>query len=65
MPTLNCQPPLRAVHMSIFPTMGSLQEVVDFAESKVPIEYQNELYSLLMLYHNTLLREIGKPPKPH
>lgn len=52
------QPPLRAVHMALFPTLGSLQEVVDFSESKLPITDKNELLSLLMTYHNTLLKEV-------
>ena len=49
------QPPLRAVHMGLFPTMGSLQGVVDLADSKLPITSRNEVISLLMTYHNTLL----------
>lgn len=53
------KPQLRAVPMSVFPTFGSLQDVVDFAESKLPIEDKNDLFSLLMTYHNTLLSEIG------
>ena len=54
----NQQPPLRAVQMALFPTLGSLQEVVDFAESKLPITDKNEMFSLLMTYHNTMLKEI-------
>lgn len=50
------QPPLRAAPMTLFPTMGSLQEVVDYADSKLPLITKNELYSLLMSYHNTLLK---------
>ena len=46
---------LRAVPMNLFPTLGSLQEVVDLAESKLPISDKNEMFSLLMSYHNTLL----------
>lgn len=49
------QPPLRAVHMGLFPTMGSLQDVLDLADSKLPITTRNELLSLLFVYHNTLL----------
>jgi len=44
--------------MGLFPTMGSLQEVVDFAESKLPITHKNELTSLLMIWQNTLLSVI-------
>lgn len=49
------QPPLRAVPMGLFPTMGSLQDVIDLADSKLPIINRNEVISLLMTYHNTLL----------
>ena len=52
----NSQPLLRAVPMGLFPTLGSLQEVIDFADSKLPITDKNELFSLLMTYHNTLLK---------
>ena len=40
---------------TLFPTLGSLQEVVDLAESKLPISDKHEMFSLLMSYHNTLL----------
>ncbi len=52
------EPSLRAVPMNVFPTMGSLQEVVDHANSKLPITNRNEIHSLLMIYHNTLLAQI-------
>lgn len=55
------QPVLRPVPMAVFPTFGSLQEVVDFADSKMPITDKNELFSLLMTYHNTLLKQINVP----
>jgi hypothetical protein len=55
----NSQPQLRAVVMPLFPTLGSIQEVVDFSESKLPITDKNELFSLLMTYHNTLLKEVN------
>ena len=42
--------------MVLFPTMGSLQEVVDYADSKLPITSKNEICSLLFTYHNTLLK---------
>lgn len=51
---------LRAVPMSLFPTMGSLQEVVELAESKLPIISRNEMFSLLMTYHNTLLAQLSR-----
>jgi hypothetical protein len=52
------QPPLRAVAMPLFPTLGSLQEVLNFADSKLPITTKNDITTLLMTYHNTLLRQI-------
>lgn len=50
------KPALRAVPMGLFPTAGSLQEVVDLAESKLPITTQNDMFCVLMTYHNTLLK---------
>lgn len=50
------EPHIRAVPMALFPTMGSLKEVMDFAESKLPITTKNELSALLKTYHNTLLK---------
>lgn len=41
--------------------MGSLEEVIDYADSKLPISCKNELYSLLMTYHNTLLKVVQAP----
>lgn len=52
------QPPIRAVPMVVFPTLGSLQEVHDLADSKLPITTKNEISSLLSTYHNTLLKVI-------
>ena len=50
--------PLRPVALGVFPTLGSLQEVVDLAQTKLPISNKNELFSLLMTYHNTMLHAI-------
>lgn len=50
---------LRAVPMTLFPTMDSLQEVVNLAQSKLPVNYQNEMVGLLMTYQNTLLKQLG------
>lgn len=55
----NVQPVLRPVPMGLFPTLGSLQEVVDLAESKLPITNKNEVIALLITYHNTLLKELN------
>ena len=58
MPSLDTQPLLRAVPMTLFPVAGSLQEAVELASSKLPITDKNELFSLLMIYHNTLLSQL-------
>ena len=52
----NPQPQLRAAPMELFPTLGSLQDVVHYGESKLPITDKNELFALLMTYHNTILK---------
>ena len=49
-------PNLQPKPLPLFPTMGSLQEVKDFAESKLPITNKNDLVTLLGTYHNTLLK---------
>lgn len=46
--------------MPLYPTAGSLQEVVSLSKSKLPIMDENTLFSLLMTYHNTLLQEIKR-----
>lgn len=41
--------------MGLFPTLGSIQEVHDLAESKLPILDKNTLHSLLFTLQNTVL----------
>ena len=48
--------------MGLFPTMDSLQDVVDFAHTKVPVASSNEMTGILMTYHNTLLKVIDREP---
>ena len=52
-------PPIRAVYMGIFPSYNSLNEVMALAFTKFPPEQHNLLYSVLMSYHNTLLKELN------
>lgn len=59
-PPAKSQPHIRAAPMALFPTLGSLQEVVDLAESKLPITSKNEVLALLMTYHNTLLKKLSE-----
>ena len=46
---------LRATHMGLFPTFDSVQDVLDFADSKLPIVGKNDITTLLMTFQNTLL----------
>lgn len=52
------QPQLRAVPMTVFPTLDRLSEVVELGNSRLPITNPNELFSLLAQYHNTLLKQV-------
>ena len=61
--TLPIKPLLRAVPMALFPTMGSLQDVLDLAESRLPICTKNDVITLLGTYHNTLLKTIQQTTK--
>jgi hypothetical protein len=41
---------------TIYPTMDSINEVIELASSKVPVTKRNEMYALLMTFQNTLLK---------
>ena len=57
---INMTVSLKPVPMSLYPTMGSLQEVVNLATSRIPVVHQNEMVSILMTYQNTLLKQLEK-----
>jgi len=44
--------------MSLFPTMKNTEEVIELANSKLPIITTNEMFILLMVFQNTLLKEL-------
>ena len=46
--------------LPIFPTMGSLQEVYDLAEARLPLTHKNEITVLFNTYHNTLLKVLNQ-----
>lgn len=48
---------LKACEMTLFPSMDSLVEVVEYIEAQAPIA-PGQVLPLLMLYHNTLIKEI-------
>lgn len=50
--------PLRV--LPVYPTLGSLTDVINYAESCLPIMDANLLTVVLMTYHNTLLKELEK-----
>lgn len=50
------QPDLRPVKQALFPTLESLQSVIDLAQSQLPITNTNSIYGLIMTYHNTMLK---------
>lgn len=54
---------VNAMKMSIYPSMNSVTEALSFIEAQVPVQSKNEMFSLLMMYHNTLLKEIHNAPK--
>lgn len=51
----NLHPALRPVHVGLFPTMDSLESVVDMGISQLPITSSNQLVGILMAYHNTMI----------
>lgn len=44
--------------MTLFPTLDSPEEVLELAKSKVTSIERNELHSLFMTYHNSLLHKL-------
>lgn len=50
---------VRPEHMSLFPTMDSLPEAIQFIEQQAPLTTPNQIFSALMLYHNTLLKQLA------
>ena len=57
-PALRAVEKVRAEHMSLYPTMDSCQEAIAFIEQQAPLNTPNEVFSALMLYHNTLLKQL-------
>jgi len=44
--------------MNLYPVMDSLVDAVRHIESQAPLKTPNEIFANLMLYHNTLLKEL-------
>lgn len=57
------QPGLRPVRMTLFPTLDSLNAVIDLGLSQLPINTPNALIGILMTYHNSLLKQVEESNK--
>ena len=51
---------VRPEHMSLYPTMDSVTEAICFIEQQAPLSTPNEIFSALMLYHNSLLAQLDR-----
>lgn len=51
---------VRPEHMSLYPTMDSCAEAIAFIEQQAPLNTPNQVFSALMLYHNTLLAQLQR-----
>lgn len=49
---------IQAKELSLFPAKDSLDEAVNYCNSKMPIQDSQTLFALLATYHNTLLNQI-------
>ena len=59
-PALRAVEKMRAEHMSLYPTMDSCHEAIAFIEQQAPLKTPNEIFSALMLYHNSLLAQLDR-----
>lgn len=60
MATSTTSPAISPSKMPIYPTMDSLQAVVELAYSQFPGIPQNTVLGVLFIYHNTLLAQLEK-----
>lgn len=49
---------IQACTMPLYPTKGSPVEAVEYITSQLPGVSANEVFTLLMVYHNTLIQEL-------
>lgn len=54
---------IKACTMTLYPSKDSLVEAVQFIESQAPLN-QEDIFHMLMIYHNTLIKEIASQ-RPH
>lgn len=48
---------IKPIPQTIYPEKGNLTEAAQFVLDQVPVTDPNEMFALLMTYHNTLLKE--------
>lgn len=53
------KPEVQPEHMSLYPTMDSICEAIAYIESQVPVTQPNQMFSLLMMFQNTLIKELN------
>ena len=58
-PAIRAVEKVRPEHMSLYPTMDSVTEAISFIEQQAPLSTPNEIFSALMVYHNTLLKQLS------
>lgn len=58
-PAIRAVEKVRLEHMSLYPTMDSVTEAISFIEQQAPLNTPNEIFSALMLYHNSLLKQLS------
>ncbi len=51
--------PIPLVIQPVYPTMESLNDVIAYGESCLPITDRNTLLNILFTYQNTLLTQLG------
>ena len=58
--TLRAVDKVRPEHMSLYPTMDSCPEAIAYIEQQAPLNTPTEIFSALMLYHNSLLAQLER-----
>lgn len=58
-PAIRAVEKVRPEHMSLYPTMDSVTEAISFIEQQAPLSTPNEIFSALMVYHNSLLKQLS------
>ncbi|WAW11679.1 hypothetical protein nACB1_062 [Acinetobacter phage nACB1] len=54
---------IKPEYVHIYPAHDSLDDAWEFINSQLPITETNDLKSLIMSYHNTLIRELQEEQK--